>query len=138
MPKSKRNQVVSLTKVKKKGREGKEELVTKIQEGLSEYKFQYVLAFQNIRAGPFKQLAHNLRDHSKFFLGKNKVMQVALGKNPEDEPADNVHLLSKYLHGQVCLLLSNKTPKELEKIFSEEAVDDFAQAGTKAAYTVFL
>ena len=138
MPKSKRNQVVSLTKVKKKGREGKEDLVNKIQEGLNEYKNHYVVSFQNIRAGPFKALAHNLRDHSRFFLGKNKVIQVALGKNPEDEPADNAHLLSKYMTGQVCLLLSNKSPKELIKIFEEEQVDDFAQAGTKAPYTVFL
>ena len=138
MPKSKRNQVVSLTKVKKKGREGKEDLVSKIQEGLTEYKFQYVLSFQNIRAGPFKALAKKMREHSKFFLGKNKVIQVALGKTPEDEVADNSHLLSKYMHGQVCLLLSNKQPKELEEIFKEEEVDDFAQAGTAAAYTVFL
>ena len=79
-----------------------------------------------------------MRDHSKFFLGKNKVMQVALGKTPEDEPADNSHLLSKYLHGQVCLLLSNKSPKELEAIFKDEAVEDYAQAGAKATYTVFL
>ena len=126
MPKSKRNKVVSLTKVKKKGREGKEDLVTKVHEGISEYKNSYVISFQNIRAGPFKMLAHKMRDHSKFFLGKNKVMQVALGKTPEDEPADNSHLLSKYLHGQVCLLLSNKSPKELETIFKAEAVEDFA------------
>ena len=42
------------------------------------------------------------------------------------------------MHGQVCLLLSNKQPKELEAIFKEEEVEDFAQAGTQAAYTVFL
>ena len=99
MPKSKRNKVVSLTKVKKKGRDGKEELVVKIQECLQTYKNSYVVSFQNIRAGPFKTLAHKMRDDSKFFLGKNKVISIALGKSPETEPADNMHILGKYMHG---------------------------------------
>ena len=34
--------------------------------------------------------------------------------------------------------MSNKTPKELEVTFNEEKVEDYAQAGTKAPYTVFL
>jgi len=74
MPKSKRNKVIALTKVKKKGRSGKEDLVEKIQEALDEYKYNYVASFENMRAGPFKQLAHNMRKDSKFFLGKNKVI----------------------------------------------------------------
>ena len=67
-------------------------------------------------------------------------MQVALGKAPEDEPADNTHLLSKYLRGQVCLLLSNKGKEAIEKRFGEleESHKDFATSGTKASYTVFL
>ena len=36
---------------------------------------------------------------SKYFLGKNKVMIKALGKNAEDEMEDNTALLSKYLTG---------------------------------------
>jgi hypothetical protein len=36
-------------------------------------------------------------------MGKNKVMQVALGKRSEDEPADNSHLLSKVKYiKQIC------------------------------------
>ena len=35
-------------------------------------------------------------------------------------------------------MLSNKSPKDLQKIFEDETVDDFATAGTKASYTVFL
>ena len=109
MPKNKRAKIVALTKVKSKGRSGKESLVEKIQEAMDEYKHAYVVSFENIRAGPFKTLAHKLRDDTKFFLGKNKVVQVALGKSPETEIADNSHLLSKYMRGQVCLALSNKT-----------------------------
>ena len=109
MPKSKRNKIVALTKVKKKGRSGKEDLVEKIQQSLDEYKHNYVLSFENMRAGPFKTLAHKMRSDSKFFLGKNKVIQVALGRTPEEEHADNSHLLAKYMRGQVCLLATNKT-----------------------------
>ena len=49
------------------------------------------------------------------------MMQVALGKAPEDEPADNTHLLSRYMRGQVCLLLSNKGKEANEKRFKEIA-----------------
>ncbi len=48
-----------------------------------------------------------MREDSKFFLGKNKVMGVGLGRSPEEEHADNSHILNKYLHGQVCMLFSN-------------------------------
>ena len=81
-----------------------------------------------------------MREDSKFFLGKNKVVQVALGKSPETEVADNSHLLSKYMRSQVCLVFSNKSKDELEQTFKEEAekVDDFATSGQPATYTVHL
>lgn len=56
MPKSKRNKVVSLTKVKKQGREAKEQLVEKIHEEIDKHKFCYVLSFDNMRTGPFKKI----------------------------------------------------------------------------------
>ena len=140
MPKSKRNKVVALTKVKTKGRAGKEDLVVKVRDALDQYRNAFVVSFTNIRSGPFKVVANNWREDSKFFLGKNKVMRVALGKKPEDEAADNTHLLSRYMRGQVCLLLSNKGKEAIEKRFSEleAAQEDFATAGTIATYTVFL
>ena len=52
---------------------------------------------------------------SKFFLGKNKVMMKALGRNPEDEIADNTARLSRFLTGQVCLAFSNLDPKKFEE-----------------------
>ena len=75
-------------------------------------------------------------------------MQVALGKSPETEPADNTHLLSKvrsifnlsfqYLRGQVCILFTDKGQKEIQKYIDEHKDPDFAKAGQKATFTVFL
>ena len=78
-----------------------------------------------------------MRD-SKFFIGKNKVAQVALGRSPEEECADNAHVLSRYLRGQVCLLFTNKLEKDVERFLKEHQEPDFAKAGTKATFTVFL
>lgn len=78
-----------------------------------------------------------MRD-SKFFIGKNKVIQVALGRSPEEESADNTHLLSKYMRGQVCMLFTNKTQKEVQTFLDSNREPDFAKSGTKATFTVFL
>ena len=137
MPRSKRNKVVSLTNVKKKGRGAKEEMVENIKQAVDGYKRCFALSFENIRTGPFKKVQNAMRD-SKFFIGKNKVMQVALGRSPEEESADNTHLLSKYLRGQVCMLFTNKTEQELHKFLAKHEEPDFAKAGAKATHTVFL
>ena len=109
MPKSKRSKVVPLTKTKKKGRSAKEQLVDAVHEAVTAYQNGYVMSFENMRAGPFKQMQHELRDDTLFFLGKNKVIQVALGKTAETECADNTAQLGRYMRGQVCLVFSNKT-----------------------------
>ena len=126
MPKSKRNKMVSLTNVKKKGRVGKEALVEKVQDCVGEHKFSYVLNFENMRSGPFKTMQHEMRENSKFFLGKNKVVVRALGRNPEDEVDVNTHQLSRFLTGQVCLAFSNLDPKEFEAKMKEYEVDEYA------------
>ena len=56
MPKSRRNKVVALTKVKRKGRGAKEEMVENVTQALEKYKRCFVLSFENIRTGPFKQI----------------------------------------------------------------------------------
>ena len=91
-----------------------------------------------MRAGPFKTLMHTKRSDSKFFLGKNKVIQVALGKTPEEEHAPNTSQISKYLKGHICLLASNKSKEDVNKALKELEVEDFAVSGAIADFTVFL
>lgn len=61
-----------------------------------------------------------------------------MGKTPEDEHADNTHLISKYLKGHVCLLATNKSKEQVEAHFKAQEIEDFAVAGVEAPYTVFL
>ena len=87
---------IHLTKVKKQGRERKEKLIERIQKALNEYKYVYILSHENMTTHPFNKIRKDFRD-SKFFLGKNKVMQFALGRTPEEEFKDNLCGVAKFL-----------------------------------------
>jgi len=66
MPKSKRNKLVSLTNVKKKGKEAKEDLVEKVQEALTKYKHCFSLEFENMRTNSFRKLQKEACKDSKY------------------------------------------------------------------------
>jgi mRNA turnover protein 4 len=61
----------------------------------------------------------------RLFLGKNKLLQIALGKSFEDEYADNLHQPSKSLCGSVGILCTNCTSKDVVEYFANLAVEDF-------------
>ena len=84
MPKSRRDKPISLTKTKKHGRASKERLVEDIRECLSTYSSVYVFEVENMRNVKFKELREEWGG-SRFFMGKNRVMQMALGRDPHDE-----------------------------------------------------
>lgn len=74
----------------------------------------------------------------RFFLGKNKVMKVALGRTPEEEYADELAKLSRDLNGNVGLLFTNKSKAEVLAYFSKLSETDFARSGFVATETVKL
>ena len=80
----------------------------------------------------------HFRESSRIFLGKNKLMQIALGTSLEDEYADNLRTVSKLITGSVGLLLTNKPNKEVEHFFSTFTGEDFARAGSTAAQKVVV
>ncbi len=108
MPEAKRNKLVSLTKVKPKAREHKEFIVNKVHSFVNKYKYLYVLTFENMSTNNFKKLRESLSD-SKFLMGKNKVIQVALGVNEESSFKPNSFKISQDLKGQCTLFFTNKT-----------------------------
>ena len=96
MPESKRNKVVSLTQVKPKPREHKEFIVNKVHNYMANYKYLYVLTYENMSTNNFKTLKESLTD-SKFLMGKNKVIGVALGTDEENSYKPHSHLISQVL-----------------------------------------
>eukprot|EP00128_Syssomonas_multiformis_P015771 Colp12_sorted_trinity150504_noHs@27922 len=134
MPKSKRNKMVTLSRTEKKGSSSKTALVEDIRKCLDEYAYVYVFSVKNMRNSKLKDV-RNEWSHSRFFLGKNKVMAIALGKTPEEEYKDNIHQIAERLEGNVGLLFTNKEKDEVVDWFSSYSESDFARAGSKAVQT---
>ncbi|XP_039265939.1 mRNA turnover protein 4 homolog [Styela clava] len=137
MPKSKRDKRVSLTKTRKKGLEGKQNLVEEVRKCVDMYERIFVFSVHNMRNSKLKDV-RNAWKHSRFFFGKNKVMMLALGKESGDEYMENIHNISKKLTGEVGILFTSKTKKEVEEWFSSFGEHDFAKSGFKADSTVVL
>ncbi|KAH9751940.1 Ribosome assembly factor mrt4 [Citrus sinensis] len=73
-----------------------------------------------------------------FFLGSNKVMQVALGRSVSDEIQPGLHKVSKFLCGNTGLFLTNMPKEEVESLFNKYEDYDFARTGSTATEKVEL
>jgi mRNA turnover protein 4 len=69
--------------------------VNAIRDAAENYNSVYVFSFENMRNQKLKEFREQLQKSSRFFLGSNKVMQVALGRSPSDEIKTNLHKVSK-------------------------------------------
>eukprot|EP00581_Thalassiosira_minuscula_P007227 CAMPEP_0183706666 /NCGR_PEP_ID=MMETSP0737-20130205/3432_1 /TAXON_ID=385413 /ORGANISM="Thalassiosira miniscula, Strain CCMP1093" /LENGTH=240 /DNA_ID=CAMNT_0025934131 /DNA_START=68 /DNA_END=790 /DNA_ORIENTATION=- len=157
MPKSKRAQRVALTKTAKKTREHKTGYVEMVREAIDANDRVYLFSYENMRSNHFKDVRLHFRGDGKnnknamsddddndsnregrIFLGKNKLLQIALGRTPEDEYSDNLHKLSKSLSGSVGILCTKQNANDVEEYFAKLAVEDFARAGAIAPRTVML
>ena len=69
MPKSKRNKVVSLTKVKKRvAKDFKEAFVDKIKKNLAKYENVLVFSHQNMTTVPFRQIQLEWKDSKYTYI----------------------------------------------------------------------
>ncbi|KAJ2355893.1 mRNA turnover and ribosome assembly protein [Coemansia erecta] len=137
MPKAKRSQVVSLTKTKSKGKDGKRQVMDAVTEAVNAYDYVWVFSVDNMR-NQYLKAVRNKMSTSRFFLGSNRVMAKALGNGPEDELNDNLHRVSESLVGDVGLLFTNQQVAEVEKAFDEFQASSYPRSGTKAEYRVVV
>ncbi|KAK1947724.1 mRNA turnover protein 4 [Phytophthora citrophthora] len=137
MPKSKRQRTKPLTQANKKGNELKQNVVEAIRNAVDTYESAYVFSFQNMRTNHFKDVRMDFKD-SRFFLGKNKVMKLALGRSKEEEYAENLFRLSNDVSGNTGLLFTNKPREEVVNYFTKLSVSDHPRSGFVATETVTI
>lgn len=139
MPKSRRDRAITLSKTRKKvGLESKQALVDRIRQAADKHDRCFVFAVENMRNGLLQELRDKWRSSSKFFLGKNRVMSLALGREESDEYKDGLHRVSRLLHQQCGLLFTNEKQATIVDFFAEHSKPDFARTGGDALETVAL
>jgi len=137
MPKSKREKIVSLTKTKSRGKEGKNQLIENLRECLEKYTHLYVIDLRNVRNNFLKDVRSEWSS-SRFFFGKNNVMKHALGKTEEDEVQPKLHLVSECITGNCGLFFTSEPADIVLKWFSDYEKSGFAKSGFEATETVEL
>lgn len=113
-------------------------IINGIRDAAEKYSSIYVFNFQNMRNSKLKELREQLQSSSKFFLGSNKVMQVAIGRSASDEIKPNLHKVSKLLRGDAGMIFTNLSKEEVERLFNEFEGYDFARTGSIATEKVEL
>ncbi|KRZ62230.1 mRNA turnover protein 4 -like protein, partial [Trichinella nativa] len=138
MPRSKRDKEVSLTVVKKKGREGKEKLVEEVRRCIDAYKSILVFSVESFRTAQMNQVRHVFKENSRFFFGRNKVLAIALGRIPSEEYRENLCKLSSVLVGQRGLMFSNLSVDDVIRNLKKLEQPEFARSGNKATETITI
>lgn len=129
-------QTVALTQTAKKTRDHKTAVVQEIRSAIDDHEAIYLFSYENMRSHLFKKVRMDFRvpdmegKSSRIFLGKNKLMQIALGRTLEDEYADNLRQMSKHVSGSVGLLMTSKSKEDVMTYFENLVEEDFARAGS--------
>jgi len=139
MPRSKRSNIVTLTKTEKKStRAHKEKFVGEVQEHAQMWKFAYIVDVGNMRNSALKILREKWKGTARLFFGRTRVMAAALGTSEDTECRAGISALARHLRGPVGLFFTNSDPKEVDEWFQSFQIPDFARSGNVATERVVL
>lgn len=106
MVKSKRNKIVHLTKVKKKGKDHKEDLIKQLNDLVDEFSHVYVFDFDNVKADRIMHLRVKVKKHGRIFAGRNSLVTVTLKQMAAKTKYNYEDLISQVV-GHRGLLFAN-------------------------------
>ncbi|XP_050075308.1 mRNA turnover protein 4 homolog [Anopheles maculipalpis] len=143
MPKSRRDKKVSLTKTDRKGLSNKQQIIEDIQQCREKYDNIFLFSVQNMRNSKLKDVRTEWKN-SRFFFGKNRVMQLGLKLVSDDENEESTKLehgmerLREQMMGQCGLLFTSESKKTVLEWFETYQAEEFARSGFRATQTIKL
>merc|ERR1711990_313341 len=139
MPKSRRDRTVALTRTSKKnGLEHKEQIISIVRKLCDSYDRCFLYSLDNTRNNHLKTLRSQFKNDSRFYQGKNKLTQVALGKNEENEYKPGLAKVANQLIGEIGLLFTNRKGEEVVEYFNKYNKAAFPRAGDLSCATVLV
>jgi len=130
---------VPLTQTAKKTREHKSAVIQEVREAIDSHDDLYLFSYENMRSNKFKNVrVHFAESKSRIIMGKNKLLQIALGRTPEEEYGDNLMKVAELTTGSVGLLFTSEPRSKVESYFDNLVEEDFARAGAVAPRTVVI
>lgn len=119
MAKSKRNKIVHLTQVKKKGKDHKEDLMKTVEQHVTSYKRVFIFDFEQTSSDKILQLRIRVKDIGRVFVGRNSLISVTLKAIGSRTNRDYEDLLSQ-ISGHKGLLFTNMKPNKLVELLDKE------------------
>lgn len=120
MPKSKKNKVVHLTQVKKKGKDHKEDLLKQLEQYVAKFKNVYIFDFDQMKSDRIMNLRIKLKDIGRIYSGKNSLVSSIFKTIGSRTKTDYDELL-KQVAGHKGLLFSDIKSNKLMELVDKEA-----------------
>lgn len=129
----------SLTQTAKKTREHKSAVIQDVREAIDSHDDLYLFSYENMRSNKFKNVrVHFAESNSRIVMGKNKLLQLALGRTPEEEYGDDLRKVAELTTGSVGLLFTSEPRDEVVSYFDNLVEEDFARAGAVSPRRVVI
>lgn len=141
MVKSKRNTVVTLTKVKKNvnKKHRKEERLEQFKRFLNTPNiYIYVIDVKNYSNSNLKEMIEYFKPNGKLFYGKNKLMKKALVTKEGNELKQNFNQIYDLLTGNRILLCTDDSPLKVLKFLNTFRPEEYIKAGNISSKTIIL
>lgn len=119
MPKSKRNKIVHLTQVKKKGKDHKEDLMKQVEQYVKQFGRVYLFDFEQTKSDRIMNLRLKIKDHGRIFAGRNSIVAATLKSVGTKTKTDYEHLV-RHIKGHKGLLFSDIEQSELIQFLDKE------------------